>query len=61
MRSSMQKDVEHGRPPELDAIGGAIVRAARRHGLSAPITEGLMAQIERRIDAIDGLSQKHGL
>jgi 2-dehydropantoate 2-reductase len=49
MRSSMQKDVEHGRAPELDAIGGAIVRAAKRHGLRAPITEELMAQIEARI------------
>ena len=49
MRSSMQKDVEHGRSPELDAIGGAIVRAAKRHGLTAPITEELMAQIEARI------------
>ena len=48
MKSSMQKDVENGRPPELDAIGGAIVRAARRHGLEAQVTESLMAQIERR-------------
>jgi 2-dehydropantoate 2-reductase len=48
MRSSMQKDVDLGRPPELDAIGGAIVRAARRHGLHVPVTENLMAQIERR-------------
>jgi 2-dehydropantoate 2-reductase len=48
MRSSMQKDVGNGRPPELDAIGGAIVRAAHRHGLTAPITEDLMAKVERR-------------
>ena len=50
MRSSMQKDVENGRAPELDAIGGAIVRAAKRHGLAAPITEELMAQIEARVE-----------
>jgi 2-dehydropantoate 2-reductase len=49
MRSSMQKDVENGRAPELDAIGGAIVRAAKRHGLAAPITEELIAQIEARV------------
>jgi 2-dehydropantoate 2-reductase len=49
MRSSMQKDVDHGRPPELDAIGGAIVRAASRHGFRVPMTENLMAQIEGRI------------
>jgi 2-dehydropantoate 2-reductase len=48
MRSSMQKDVENGRPPELDAIGGAIVRAARQHGLGAPATEELMRLVERR-------------
>ncbi len=48
MRSSMQKDVEHGRPPELDAIGGTIVRAADRHGLQVPVTKNLMAQIEAR-------------
>jgi 2-dehydropantoate 2-reductase len=48
MRSSMQKDVDHGRAPELDAIGGAIVRAARRHGLHVRVTENLMTQIERR-------------
>lgn len=49
MRSSMQKDVEHGRAPELDAIGGAIVRAAKRRGLTASITEALMSQIEARV------------
>ena len=48
MRSSMQKDVEHGRQPELDAIGGPIVRAAKQHGLEARVTETLMAQIDRR-------------
>jgi len=48
MRSSMQKDVDNGRPPELDAIGGAVVRTAQRHGLKASTTEELMTQIERR-------------
>ena len=48
MRSSMQKDVAQGRAPELDAIGGPIVRAAKRHGLNASVTEELMARIERR-------------
>jgi 2-dehydropantoate 2-reductase len=48
MRSSMQKDVAQGRAPELDAIGGPIVRAARRHGLKASVTEELIVQIERR-------------
>jgi 2-dehydropantoate 2-reductase len=43
--TSMQRDVEAGRPSELDAIAGAVVRAGRRHGIACPITEGLMAQI----------------
>jgi 2-dehydropantoate 2-reductase len=42
MRSSMQKDREAGLPLELDAIGGAILRASRRHGLDAPATQELV-------------------
>ncbi|AIR98167.1 ketopantoate reductase family protein [Streptomyces glaucescens] len=38
-RSSMQRDAEAGRPLELDAIGGALLRAAERHGISVPVTE----------------------
>lgn len=48
-RSSMQKDVEGGRTPELDAIGGAVVHAARRHRMSVPVTDALMAKIETRM------------
>ena len=56
MRSSMQKDVEKGRPPELDAIGGAIVRASARHGLKTLATEELMSAIERRLQALRRVS-----
>jgi 2-dehydropantoate 2-reductase len=48
MRSSMQKDVERGNPPELDAIAGAILRAGARHGIRVPTTEQLAAEVERR-------------
>jgi 2-dehydropantoate 2-reductase len=48
MRSSMQKDVEQGRPPELDAIGGPILRAASRHRLEVPITRKLVEAVERK-------------
>ena len=41
-RSSMQKDREAGRPTEIDAIGGAVLRAAARHGLDAPVTLALV-------------------
>lgn len=40
-RSSMQKDREAERPTEVDAIGGAVLRAAARHGLKAPVTREL--------------------
>jgi 2-dehydropantoate 2-reductase len=41
-RSSMQKDREAGKPTEIDAIGGAVLRAAARHGLDAPATQALV-------------------
>ena len=46
MTSSMQRDAEAGRPLELDAIGGAVVHAAARHGLAVPNTAGLVADLE---------------
>lgn len=48
MRSSMQKDVEQGKTPELDAIAGPILRGARRHGIEIPCTEKLVAMVEER-------------
>jgi 2-dehydropantoate 2-reductase len=48
MRSSMQKDVERGNPPELDAIAGPILRGAARHGIEVPATKKLAAAVERR-------------
>jgi 2-dehydropantoate 2-reductase len=38
MKSSMQRDAEAGRPLELDAIGGALLRTAERHGVPVPAT-----------------------
>ncbi|MFY9743356.1 MAG: 2-dehydropantoate 2-reductase [Candidatus Sulfotelmatobacter sp.] len=49
MRSSMQKDVEHGNPPELDAIAGPILRGGKKHGIDVPATEELVAGVERRV------------
>lgn len=48
MRSSMQKDVDRGNPPELDAIAGPILRGARRHGIEVPATKKLVEGVERR-------------
>jgi len=49
MRSSMQRDAEAGKPLELDAIGGTILRAAARGGVRAPVTERLVSEIGARI------------
>jgi 2-dehydropantoate 2-reductase len=48
LRSSMQKDAAAGRPIELDAIGGAILRAADRAGTQAPVTARLVADLRAR-------------
>ena len=48
MRSSMQKDVEQHKAPELDAIAGPILRGARRHGIEVPATQKLVAGVEQR-------------
>jgi 2-dehydropantoate 2-reductase len=48
MRSSMQKDVQRGNAPELDAIAGPILRGASRHGIKVPTTKELATAVERR-------------
>jgi len=48
MRSSMQKDVAAGRPPELDAIAGPIVNGAERHGIDVAATRELANMIKAR-------------
>jgi 2-dehydropantoate 2-reductase len=37
--ASMQRDIMEGRPSELDAQNGAVVRMAREAGISSPINE----------------------
>jgi 2-dehydropantoate 2-reductase len=49
MRSSMQKDVEQGKPPELDAIAGPILRGATHYGIAVPATKELVAAVENRV------------
>ena len=55
MRSSMQKDVEQGKEPELDAIAGPIVRGARRHAIEIPATSRLVHSVEQRAGRVDSL------
>ncbi len=49
MRSSMQKDVDAGLPPELDAIAGPILRGAAQHGLAATATTELVEAVKKKI------------
>jgi 2-dehydropantoate 2-reductase len=46
LRSSMAKDVAAGRPPELDAIAGPILRGAAAAGIPVPVTAELAGRIE---------------
>jgi 2-dehydropantoate 2-reductase len=48
MQSSMQKDVAAGRPPELDAIAGPILRGGERHAIPVPATGEFVRMVERR-------------
>jgi 2-dehydropantoate 2-reductase len=49
MRSSMQRDAEAGNPTELEAIGGAVLRAAERHGVDVPVTRRLVTELRARL------------
>jgi 2-dehydropantoate 2-reductase len=51
LRTSMQKDFDAGRPLELNAIAGPIVRGGRRHGIATPATEELVRLVEARLAA----------
>jgi 2-dehydropantoate 2-reductase len=46
--SSMQRDISAGREPELDAIPGSVLRAAKRHGVRCPTIARLTEQIAAR-------------
>lgn len=48
MESSMQRDQAAGRPLELGAIGGAVVRRATKVGVAVPVTARLVEEISTR-------------
>ncbi len=50
-RTSMQKDVAAGNPPELDAIAGPILRRAQEHGLDVPVIWELTEMIRGKSTA----------
>jgi 2-dehydropantoate 2-reductase len=47
--SSLARDVAAGAEPELDAIGGAVLRAAARHGLACPAVAELVRRVAQRV------------
>jgi 2-dehydropantoate 2-reductase len=53
MESSMQRDQAAGRPLELDAIGGTVLRRAARAGLSVPVTTRLVDELHERTSGRD--------
>ncbi len=50
--SSMQRDIAAGRPPEIDAIPGAVIRAGARHDLRCATIERLVALILARVEGL---------
>ena len=49
--SSMARDVMAGRPPELDAIGGAVLRAGARNGIDTPTVRRLVDKIRSELES----------
>ena len=63
-RSSMADDLALGRPTEVDAICGAVLRLAQAHGLQAPLSAALVALLSVPSPAVLGghaLRQRLGL
>jgi 2-dehydropantoate 2-reductase len=50
-RSSMLQDVERGRPTEIDAINGEVVRLGRRLGVVTPENERVVDEVRRAAGA----------
>jgi 2-dehydropantoate 2-reductase len=46
IKTSTLQDLERGKRLEYDAISGAVMRAARRHGISVPATETVHALLK---------------
>ena len=52
LKASMQIDMELGRPLELDALTGAVVRLGRETGVPTPVNDTLYAALEPHKDGI---------
>jgi 2-dehydropantoate 2-reductase len=50
METSMQRDQAAGRPLEIDALGGALLRRAAKAGIQVPVTERIVEDLKKRPD-----------
>ena len=51
METSMQRDQAAGRPIELDALGGALLRRAAKAGIETPVTQRIVEDLQKRKSA----------
>lgn len=58
-RSSMLQDLDLGRRTEIDAITGAILRAADRHAIPVPLNRALHALVKARERRLPSSTQKN--
>jgi len=56
-RSSMLQDLDRGRPTEIDAISGELVRAAADRGIDLPATRAAVDAVRARVAAGAGRPQ----
>ena len=49
--SSMKRDVDAGRPIELDAFTGTVIRLAEKHGFDVPVIRAYHEALERMVSA----------
>lgn len=57
-RNSMLQDLEAGRPTEIEAISGAVVRRAATHRIAVPVTETVLRLVRGRERAAAELRSK---
>jgi 2-dehydropantoate 2-reductase len=56
-RSSMLQDLDRGRPTEIDAISGELLRTAAAHGLELPATRAIIDRVMERVGRTAGRAQ----
>jgi 2-dehydropantoate 2-reductase len=57
--SSMLQDLRRGAPTEIEAINGAVVRAAQAANLPAPRNRALLCQVRRRVRLAQTADTRH--